>query len=91
MPVANHRRLDADGKKVVATVMLALGVWLADRDGQVELLVAPNVLEKGRRVPGLAAPLRGGRISRAFPIAQRRLCKYTQSKAACASQYGNRG
>lgn len=57
----------ADGKKVVASVMLALGVWLVDRNGQVELLVAPLSQHTDRRVPGLAAPLRGGRISKAFP------------------------
>lgn len=35
----------ADGKRVVATVMLAMGVWLIDRNGQVELLVVSNALE----------------------------------------------
>lgn len=57
----------ADGQKVMATVMLTLGVWLVDRNGQVELLVAPLSQHTDRRVPGLAAPLRGGRISKAFP------------------------
>ena len=48
------------GKKVLATIMLKLGVWVVDLNGKVQRLDTQHLSDHTGRLPGMAAPLRAG-------------------------------
>jgi Tol biopolymer transport system component len=67
----------ADGEKVLTTVLLTPGIWVIDREGNVERLDKSPQSQRTFRSHGLAAPLFGGSCDGAIVSPSGRYVVYT--------------